>query len=108
LLEHAIARSSWNHYTTFDTDKKEQIDTVDKKFADELFGRAAYEILPTIAPGLVGLLLASLLAAVMSSSDAQMVVSSGLFTENIYKRFLVRNKSQRHYLWIGRFRGWSS
>ncbi|MCH7688268.1 MAG: hypothetical protein IH899_16560 [Planctomycetes bacterium] len=92
-------------YATFDEKKQSQIDTVDKQFADELFGRAAYEILPTIAPGLVGLLLASLLAAVMSSSDAQMVVSSGLFTENIYKRFLVRNKSQRHYLNVGRVAG---
>ena len=77
----------------------------DKDFADKLFGRAAYEILPTIAPGLVGLLLAALLAAIMSSSDAQMVVSSGLFTENVYKRFLVRHKSQRHYLWVGRISG---
>ncbi|MCH7989463.1 MAG: hypothetical protein IID46_10010 [Planctomycetes bacterium] len=92
-------------YETFDEEKQTQIETDDKKFADELFGRAAYEILPTIAPGLVGLLLASLLAAVMSSSDAQMVVSSGLFTENIYKRFLVRNKSQRHYLMVGRLAG---
>ncbi|MDA1017168.1 MAG: hypothetical protein O3A00_22265 [Planctomycetota bacterium] len=77
----------------------------DKAFADGLFGRAAYDILPTIMPGLVGLLLASLLAAVMSSADAQMVVSSGLFTENIYKRFMARDKSQRHYLWVGRITG---
>jgi Na+/proline symporter len=70
-----------------------------------LFGRAAYDILPTIAPGLIGLLLASLLAAIMSTSDAQMVVSSGLFTENIYKKYLAKNKSQRHYLWVGRLSG---
>lgn len=74
-------------------------------FADDLFGRAAYQILPEIAPGLVGLLLASLLAAVMSTSDAQMIVGSGLFTENIYKRFIVRNGSDRHYLWAGRIAG---
>ncbi|MHC4879820.1 MAG: sodium:solute symporter family protein [Planctomycetota bacterium] len=79
--------------------------TASGAFADELFGRAAYEILPTIAPGLIGLLLASLLAAVMSTSDAQMVVGSGLFTENIYKRFIVRNASDSHYLWAGRFAG---
>ncbi|MCH8828319.1 MAG: hypothetical protein IID45_01945 [Planctomycetes bacterium] len=85
--------------------EQEQAKNIDKDFADKLFGRAAYEILPTIAPGLVGLLLAALLAAIMSSSDAQMVVSSGLFTENVYKRFFVRNKSQRHYLWVGRISG---
>ena len=43
-----------------------------------------------------GLLLASLLAAIMSTADAQMVVSSGLFTENIYRRFLVRGRSEGH------------
>jgi len=72
-------------------------------FADQIFGRAAHDILPTIAPGLVGLLFASLLAAIMSTCDAQMVVGSGLFTENIYKRYLVRNASPNHYLWAGRF-----
>ncbi len=74
-------------------------------FADELFGRAAYEILPEISHGLVGLLLAALLAAMMSTCDAQMVVGSGLFTENIYRRFMVPNASQRHYLWVGRLAG---
>ena len=78
---------------------------LDRDFADGLFGRAAYDILPEVAPGLVGLLLASLLAAIMSTSDAQMIVSSGLFTENIYRRFLVPNRSQRHYLGVGRIAG---
>ena len=82
-----------------------ELDAVEKSFADDLFGRAAYEILPTIAPGLVGLLLASLLAAVMSTSDAQMIVGAGLFTENIYKRFIVRDGSEKHYLWAGRIAG---
>lgn len=74
-------------------------------FANQVFGRAAHDILPKISPGLVGLLMASLLAAVMSTCDAQMVVGSGLFTENIYRRFLVRNASRTHYLWVGRFSG---
>ena len=78
---------------------------VNKAFADDLFGRAAYTILPTISHGLVGLLLASLLAAVMSTGDAQMVVGSGLFTENIYRRFFVKVASDRHYLWVGRIAG---
>lgn len=86
-------------------DQRAELVGEDKAFADELFGRAAYDILPTIAPGLIGLLLASLLAAVMSTSDAQMVISSGLFTENIYRRFFVRNATQSHYLWVGRFAG---
>lgn len=92
-------------YQNLPEEEQQRVGNIDKDFADELFGRAAYEILPTIAPGLVGLLLAALLAAIMSTSDAQMVVASGLFTENIYKRFLVRNRSQKHYLWVGRLSG---
>ncbi len=76
-----------------------------KKFGDQVFGRAAHDILPTISHGLVGLLMASLLAAVMSTCDAQMVVGSGLFTENIYRRYLVPRASETHYLWVGRFAG---
>ena len=74
-------------------------------FANQVFGRAAHDILPTISVGLVGLLMASLLAAVMSSCDAQMVVGSGLFTENIYKRFIYPRGGERHYLWVGRLSG---
>lgn len=92
-------------FESLPAEEKAAIEAVDRKFADELFGRAAYDILPTIFPGLIGLLMASLLAAVMSTSDAQMVVSSGLFTENIYKRHLVRGRSDRHYVWIGRLAG---
>ena len=98
----ALATRESDEFRTLDADEQKRIDDIDTQFADELFGRAAFDILPTIAPGLIGLLLASLLAAVMSSSDAQMVVSSGLFTENIYRRYLVRRSSQRHYLWVGR------
>ncbi|MDG2387958.1 MAG: sodium:solute symporter family protein [Planctomycetaceae bacterium] len=73
-----------------------------RDFADQVFGRAAHDILPTISHGLVGLLMAALLAAVMSTCDAQMVVGAGLFTENIYRRFMVKKASKTHYLWVGR------
>jgi len=70
--------------------------------ADHVYGRMARELLPTIAPGLVGLFIASMLAAVMSTCDAFMVVCSGLFTENIYRKFLVRGKADKHYVLVGR------
>jgi len=79
--------------------------TAMKSFADMVFGVAAHDILPKIAPRLIGLLFAALLAAIMSSCDAQMVVSSGLFTENIYKRYINTRGSERHYLWVGRIAG---
>ncbi len=99
----ALATVARGDLSSLDTDERDRLLEQDKDFADELFGRAAYDILPGIMPGLVGLLLASLLASIMSTCDAQMVVASGLFTENIYKRFLNRSASQRHYLMIGRF-----
>ena len=81
------------------------LDQKDVEFANSLFGRAAHDVLPKVAPGLIGLLLAGLLASVMSSCDAQMVVGSGLFTENVYRRIFVSGKSESHYLWVARFTG---
>jgi Na+/proline symporter len=69
---------------------------------DQVYGKMAHDLLPTIAPGLVGLFIASMLAAVMSTCDALMVVCSGLFTENIYKKFLAKGKTEKHYVLIGR------
>jgi|GEM_PF-111417 Na+/proline symporter len=105
VFQNIVARNNSESFAKLGEKDQATIDASDKDFSDKLFGRAAFDILPTIAPGLIGLLLASLLAAVMSTSDAQMVISSGLFTENIYRRFLAKNKSQRHYLWVGRIAG---
>jgi Na+/proline symporter len=62
----------------------------------------AADLLPAVAPGLVGLFIAALLASVMSSCDAFMIASSALFTQNLYRRFLVRDRPDRHYLAVGR------
>jgi SSS family transporter len=69
---------------------------------DLVYGRVARDMLPAIMPGLLGVFLASLLASVMSSCDAQMVSSSGLFTQNFYRRYLARDKSETHYVNVGR------
>ena len=68
---------------------------------DNVFGEVARRFLPDILPGLLGLFLAGLLASVMSSCDAFMISTSGLFTENLYKPFFP-NESKRHYLWAAR------
>jgi Na+/proline symporter len=75
-----------------------------KEFADQIYGRIAYQFFPELMPGLLGVFLASLLAAVMSSCDSFMISSSGLFTENIYRQ-LRPEKSDRHYLMVGRVAG---
>jgi Na+/proline symporter len=72
-----------------------------QRTADGVYGEVAFAFLPAVAPGLLGLFLAAILAGVMSSCDSFMISSAGLFTENIYKP--VRpEKSNRHYIWVGR------
>ena len=70
--------------------------------SDQLYGRVARDFLPTIMPGLLGVFLASLLAAVMSSCDSYMISSAALFTENIY-RPLASKRTEWHYVWVGRW-----
>lgn len=66
---------------------------------DHAFGEIARLLLPT---GMVGLLLASVLASVQSSCDAFMVTGSGIFTRNIYSVFVAKKKNESHYLLVGR------
>ncbi|MFH1884257.1 MAG: sodium:solute symporter family protein [Planctomycetota bacterium] len=69
---------------------------------DLVYGQMARDLLPRIGPGLIGLFIACMLASVMSTCDSLMVVASALFTENIYKKFFVVGKADRHYTLIGR------
>ena len=73
-------------------------------FADpeDAFGYATRELL---FPGGLGLMIACVLAANMSTGSAFMVDSAALFTQNFYRRYVARNKSDRHYLWSGRCAG---
>jgi len=68
---------------------------------DKVYGLVAGDFLPRLMPGVLGLFLAALLAAVMSSCDSFMIASSGLFTENLYKRY-VKGRTERHYIFAGR------
>jgi Na+/proline symporter len=68
---------------------------------DHVYGDIAREFFPTLGVGLLGLFVASLLAAVMNSCDSYMIASSGLFTKNIYRQ-LVPDKSEKHYVTVGR------
>lgn len=69
---------------------------------DGIFGHVASDLLPGIAHGLIGLFLAALLASIMSSCDAFMVSSSGLFTQNFYRRYFARDRDEHHYVLVGR------
>ncbi len=64
-----------------------------------VFGIATKDLLPA---GLVGLMVAAMLAAVMSTCDAFMVDGSALFTRNFYQRFINRNPEPRRALLVAR------
>lgn len=71
---------------------------------ENAFGFACRQLL---FPGALGLMIASILAANMSTCSAFLVDSGALFTEGLYRRRLAPNRSDRHYLWAGRLSGFA-
>ncbi|MFI1165056.1 sodium/proline symporter PutP [Streptomyces sp. NPDC020801] len=53
-------------------------------------------------PWLAGVMLIAVLAAIMSTADSQLCVSSVALTEDFYHAFLNRRASDRALIWIGR------
>ncbi len=53
-------------------------------------------------PWVAGVLLAAILAAIMSTIDSQLLVSSSALAEDIYKPFIRPNASQNELIWVGR------
>jgi SSS family solute:Na+ symporter len=72
--------------------------------SDLLWGYATYDLLGPVGMGLVGLMIACLAAALMSTASMLMITCSGLLTRNIY-RPLFPNRSERHYVLVGRVLG---
>jgi Na+/proline symporter len=68
-----------------------------RQASETLFGRSIHHFL---GDGWRGLMIACLIAGV-TSMETFMVVGSGIFTLNFYEH-LVRNRKERHYLWVGR------
>ncbi len=68
--------------------------------SEQAFGLAVSDLLPI---GIRGIMLASIMAAAMSTCDALMVATSALFTENVYRIHISPNQSDQHYLRIGRW-----
>ncbi|QBI20977.1 sodium/proline symporter PutP [Egibacter rhizosphaerae] len=53
-------------------------------------------------PWVGGVLLAAVLAAIMSTADSQLIVSSTALTEDFYRAFLNRDASGMTLVWVGR------
>lgn len=58
-----------------------------------------------LIPGMVGLMLAAILAANMSSCSNFMVNTGALFTRNIYKKYIRPEATDNSLLWMGRYSG---
>lgn len=69
---------------------------------DKTWGVASRELL---GPGLRGLMLACLLAALMSSVDVYMIVGSALVVRNIYVPFIHPDATERQCLFVARLTG---
>jgi len=71
---------------------------------DKLWGLASFKLLGSINLGLVGLMIASLMAALMSTAATLMITTSGLLTNNVYKHYFP-GKSEKHYVAMARLLG---
>lgn len=58
-----------------------------------------------LVPGLVGLMLAAIVAANMSACSNFMVNTGALFTKNFYKKYIRPDATDRSLLWMGRYSG---
>ncbi len=54
-------------------------------------------------PWVAGIVLAAILAAVMSTLSCQLLVCSSTLTEDLYKGFVRKNATQSELVWVGRF-----
>jgi sodium/proline symporter len=53
-------------------------------------------------PWIAGIILAAVLAAIMSTADSQLLVASTAVTEDFYRRFFRREAHETELVWIGR------
>lgn len=68
--------------------------------------KAYPQMIVTYLPvGLRGLLLASFLAAFMSTVDTHMNWGASYLVNDLWKRFVAPGRSEAHYLWVGRVAG---
>ncbi|HUG17392.1 MAG TPA: sodium/solute symporter [Planctomycetaceae bacterium] len=67
--------------------------------ADDLYPILANEVL---GPGLKGLVVAGVIAAVVSTFDSMGSALSAIFTRDVYARLIVKDKPDAHYVFVGR------
>jgi len=58
-----------------------------------------------LGPGWLGLMLAAMLAAFMSTIDTHMNLASSYFVHDVYRRFWKKDASEKHYVRVARITG---
>ena len=53
-------------------------------------------------PALAGIILSGILAATMSTSDSQLLVTSSAISQNLFKGVLKKDASERQVMWVSR------
>lgn len=72
---------------------------------DPLGDKAGYPrvMMEFCGPGVLGLLITSFLAAFMSTISTHLNWGSSYLLNDVYRRFIRTNASEKHYVWISRF-----
>ena len=80
------------------------IESLQEAFPNTIVGNdLAYPAMISFLPsGLLGLLVASLIAAFMSTISTHLNWGSSYLVHDFYRRFFIKNKSEKHYVFMGR------
>jgi len=69
---------------------------------DTVFTQLTRLLIAPLGPGLVGLVAAGLIGAILSSIDSMMNSSATIVTIDVYQRYIDPQASQRRLIWVGR------
>lgn len=90
----------------FDKARRSALDVVDRVEHTKGFNDTNYIFLTYVTKllpvGIVGLMIAVIFTAAMSSSSGEINSLATVSVIDIYKRFVIRDASDRHYLWASR------
>ena len=77
--------------------------------ADQIFGRVLRDIQShsEFGYGLVVVLLAAVLAAMMSTADSALLSISSMFTKDIYARYIKPDAAEKHLTLVGKLCSWA-
>ena len=79
-----------------------EMNVIDKGVLDTASDRAYPEVMKIMPSGLRGLIFAALIAAIVSSLASMVNSISTIFTMDIYRDKIAKDKSEKHYVTVGR------